>query len=787
MAEKEVTIKVTTETDVSNVEDLQTLLEDSQRKAEELGETLSNATDDIDTTGVDELDSSLEDGKSSAEELSDSLTDAGESAEELSSSMGNVDGSSLGGAASEADELASSLDNATSSADGLSDSLGLIESASLMGMAEGVGQYAEGAENLAQQMNTASISVGQLATQAGIAEPQMVSLINNISNATFPQSEAMQYVQLLDQLGVSASQLGESATNMDRINDAFGIGSDKVVQLTGSLKALGVDASNLPSTFNALAYAQSNVAGGVSQFQTVLQRLGPSFSEYGYNVDQAAVITAAASQKWGTGRKAMSELSSALKDANGDTRALEQSLGLQPGALSNATAATKEYEGQLQKLADEEAEHKTWIDQLNAAWEDISLSLSPILSPLASFIGLIGQFGQFALAINSIVTLVSTLKEIEIIGSIASTVAGGISTIGSALLGLLANPVVLAIVAIVALIAILWYLYNTNESVRAAIDGFISALWGIGETIYGYLVGAFEWLQGAWQNTVDFFTSGGQAIQDTIGGAFQWIQDTFMGVVTFFQTYGPLIAQVLFVVATGGIGAIILLIGQFAGMPTQLGAIFQNIIGRITSFVGSMVSNMVNGATRAVSSFVNGIASLPGRVYNELSKTLSKVIEWGSQIVGKLGEIAQRAWQAFIHGLGIGSPGYIQILTLKELTDTGERVPAAAQGIVRNLGTMAGKAVDSWGNPTFGYSLEGTTDLTNVNNGLELGEILRLLGELVSAIKGGDSKGNISNTFVLNGDMDSEDRMRKFIDAVIREMDWDNNTAGRTIDNGGSL
>ena len=85
---------------------------------------------------------------------------------------------------------------------------------------------------MSQDMNRAAITVGQLSKQAGVAEPEMISLINTISNATFPNEEAMQYVQLLDQLNVPSDKLAESATNMDRINDAFQIGSDKVVQLT---------------------------------------------------------------------------------------------------------------------------------------------------------------------------------------------------------------------------------------------------------------------------------------------------------------------------------------------------------------------------------------------------------------------------------------------------------------------------------------------------------------------------------------------------------------------------
>ena len=805
MAEKEVKIKVTTETDMGQLEDLKATIEEVKSSASQLGDEGSESLNEIGdeaedaTSNVDDLDSSvdelsdnidnitpdsLNEVATEADNTATSTEEAAESASELADNLDNIDGSGLGQAANEADGLSDSLQNASNSADGVSDSLSVIESASFMGLAEGIGQYAAGAENLAQEMNTAAISVGQLSTNVGMAEPQMVSLINHISNATFPQNEAMAYVNALNQMGVEASKLGDAATNMDRINDATGIGYQKTMQLTQGLQAVGVSADNLPSSFNAIAYAQANVNGGADTLSQVLKRQAATINEYGLNVDQLVIIMQKLSERGVQGMKMGSELSKVLKDTNGDTKALEQSLGLTAGALSNAGDATAKYSGKLQQLADEEAEHKTWIDQLNAAWEDMSLTLSPVLSPLMSFVGIIGQFGQFALAVNSINTLVQGITGISIISKIAPMVSSGIGMISGALTFLAANPIVLVVIAIVALVAILWHLYNTNEDVRNAIDGLIATLWSIGETIYGYLVGAIEWLGGAWQNTVDFFTSGGQAIQDALGGAFQWIMDVWNAFVTTITTYGPLIGEILFVMATGGVGAILLLVQSMMGGNTKLGAIFNQMLQKVLSFASNFINNLANAARNAVNNFVTGVSSLPGRVYDELAKTLDRVIQWGSQIVSKLGSIAQQAWQAFIRGLGIGSPGYIQILTLKELADTGKRIPENAKGIVENLAVMADKAVDAWGTPKLDFETGKVNGngLVNIDNNTTLNNsnLSSLLNELLGSLN------NNQNTepqliFNLYGDIDDDKRMEKFLNAVRKELNWNNKTAGRTV------
>ena len=107
----------------------------------------------------------------------------------------------------------------------------------------------------------------------GVAEPQMISLINHISNATFPQNEAMAYVQALNQMGVSADKLGDSATNMDKINDATHIGYGNVFQLTQGLRSMGFEANNLPSSFNALAFAFANIFSICSHSLSVMAEL----------------------------------------------------------------------------------------------------------------------------------------------------------------------------------------------------------------------------------------------------------------------------------------------------------------------------------------------------------------------------------------------------------------------------------------------------------------------------------------------------------------------------------
>lgn len=826
MVEKEIRIKVSTEADTSQVQDLQELLEQLQQNGNIQFEA------DVDVKDIETLESELEAAKSNVEDLenqlvgiemgtvdgdfdevSQQLEEASARVDELQSSLDSLNPGGSNDIPGTFDEMGGSADKANEEIDELQGSLDLMNAGALMGISSELGALGDKAEGMAQDMNNAAITVGQLATQTGIAEPQLVDMINHISNATFPQSEAMMYVKSLDQIGVSSGNLGKSATDLDKINDAFGLGANTVNSLGQELSVLGVDMNNVSSSFNALAYANSNTVGGMENYYAFLRKYDAQFKELGFNVDQASVIIAGATQKYGGGRAALSGLSTALKDANGDTRALEEALGLQAGSIENASQLTGEYEGQLQSLADEEAEHKTWLDQLGAAWEDMTLKLSPVLSPLASFMGIVGQAGSFAVGINGITTLANNFRKLEIVksiggkldglkgklsgvGSAARTTGGhiltlaknlgssvltaaknagtaffnlgkevwnaGINAIKSAGAWLIAkgqlvvstlatwaqtaaqtalnfvmnmNPIMLVVMAIGALIAVLGYLYFNNEQVRAAVDGLGQSLMMFGQWVYN---GAIYWLQ--------------------------QLQTTLMNLWNYIVTLGGLLPANVQITGNSIIDTIIRVLAFIATLPLQLGMIFINILARVLGFGNNFSQRMLTAAWNAVTNFGNAIAQIPSRLATELGNALNKVNEWAATLPQKFWDAGVNAVKNFLNALGIHSPGTMQRMLVWEVSEMGRRVPEEGERLLSNVSRLGSDVVDSFGEPSLGLRYDDT-----LNSQIETG-----------------NAGNTGNTgdiynFNLYGDMDNEERMNRFVDEVIRRLNFENETAGRTV------
>ena len=737
MVEKEVKIKVTTEADAQQLEDMGTKLEESQEKADALGQSLDNASESAGQLG-ETGSQSLDEVGSSADETSDSLDNATDSSDNLNGSLENVNGESLIGASADADSLGDSLENASANAEQLSDSMGLIESTMVMDMANQVGALGDSAEGMAQEMNQASITVGQLATNVGMAEPQMVSLINNISNKTFPQEEAMAYVNALNQMGVSADKLGESATNMDRINDATGVGYQTVMDLTAGLRSMGITADNLPASFNAIAYAEDKVYDGVGTLQQVLKTQAGTINEYGLSIDQVVVVLSTLQSQTGlTGRRLSSELGTRLKDCNGDIGALEQSLGLANGTLANASSLTDEYAGKIQTLADEEAEHKTFIDELNAGWEDMQLLLAPVLSPISSFLGLLGQFGQTALAINSLITLAETFGILKTanLALIPSQIAEGFA--GWFSIGWIAVAILLGLALGYALV----WLYNNCDWFREAVDALGQALQGFAQFIYSSVIGALDWLKQKLEDLWNYVMTLGGLLPANVDLTGNKIVDSILRVMLFILT-----------------------------LPMQLAMIFTNIIAKTLGFGDNFAQRMIQSAMRAVQGFLSYIRRLPQIVMDEFNRVLGLVNDFINSLPQRVWEMGVAIIDALKRALGIGSPGHMYYMFEGELERIDDLPEDKSYSITRNVSLLGQKMVSAFGsaNINSGFDNMDTSDIGNNN----------LIGS--SKNNNATGKGDVYNTFNIDY-LAKKEFVQDIIDIIKNEIYWDNETAGRTV------
>ena len=797
MADNEIELKIVTKADTTEAEALEDVIE----------EVKTSASDEI------SMESNAEEVSTEFEDLADSAGTAKESIDSANDSTSNLDSSNVNNASSDFDDLTNSASDANTELENLQSSMDMIEAGALMSISHELSSLGSEAEGAAQDMNNTAISLGQLATNANMAEGDMTNLIANISNVTFPKEEAISYVNMLNQMGVASDKLGESATNIDKINDATGMGSTKAMQLVRGFGALGVQGDNLASTFNAVAYAEANSIDGAGELGTVLKRQAGVLNEYNIDVDTATVAISQLSHQYGSSMKAGSALSKALKDNNGDLKAVEQQLGLTAGSLENASSITGQYQGKLEDLAAEEMEHKTVIERLGAAYDDLTMYLSPVLSPLSSFMGIIGQAGSFAVGVNGLNTLWQSMQKLSIVQSITgrfsglkTAVMGAGGAAKSAVLNyaslskeLLVNAVNAARNAATSFATLAKEVLTAGyNALKSAAMWLVQKAQLIATTVADYAAAAAQWALNIAMDAnpimlvvlaitaliavlgylyfnneqvrqaVDWlgqsFVNLGQTIYNAVLGFVSWVQLQLTNLYNYIMTFGGLLDSNVSITGNNIVDSILMTLAFVATLPFQIAKYLTDVIAEVLGFGPNFTSNLIQSAVDAVNGFLDKIKSLPDALLGELNRMIQHALDFASHFPEIIWEAAVNAVTGFGDGSGIHSPGFMARMLEGEMERLESLPVSFAPRISKNTEALGSKMVNAFSS-------------TNLD-GLEVSNSV-LTG---SSNKNDDfnAANNGINVTFEGCTFDKKERVQEVLDILNNYFLWNNATAGRT-------
>lgn len=365
------------------------------------------------------------------------------------------------------------------------------------------------------------------------------------------------------------------------------------------------------------------------------------------------------------------------------------------------------------------------LDEMSGGLVGMAIALGSFATPLTDTImGL----GQMATGINAIKDLgfIQWLKDLEImtkLSAAADWLLAGAQAVLNAVMSM--NPIMLIVIALVALAAALVWAYYNVDWFRQMVDGAWQALVQFGQYIYGVVTGALQWLG----NLFTQFTS-------QLGLNTQnWIQ-AILGFILFIPM-----------------------------LPIRLGIALANAIAKALGFGDNFISTMLNAGAKGLSNFINNIVQIPQKLGAELGNALDKVNEWAATLPAKFWEAGVNAVKQFLSALGIASPGTMQRMIVWEVSEMGKRVPKEGEKLTSSLSALGEDAVDSFGNPTLGVDF----DDGNFANG-SIDRVLNLAGQNTGDI--------IIN---IEGDVDSNRRINQIVEAVRREISWNNKTANRTV------
>ena len=753
MAENNLDININTHADKTKVEDLSEAITTLQ-------EMDKNVEIDVDVDN-----SPINDAEDSVESLDDSMSDASGSASDLSDSVEDVDSSAI-----------NDVSDASADAD------------------ENLSKTSESANNVQVSISNIDPSViEQIALAAGASADEMDKLKSNTDDVNTSMT-------MVDAMASATLSAGVTAGFMSASN-AAGNYNDTMVRLAYAMSGTSMSAEEAEQKFGALISTMTDETGrgagavrahlinmgnvGITSEQTLSEsfegiskaafQMGESMDSMEMKFQTMALTGRAGSRQlkaFGLETKDLAEAMGVSVDEVKDKFA-EMDATSRANVLSTAlnmkygSEVTENYKNSYEHLMDTMNRAKDYF--IRVVGEALLPILIPTIQNAANIVNFLsGAFRGLPDPIKGVIgTALSLVAGVTAVGlGISATTkfisaaiapfrllaqSQRVAAIAQWALNssILANPITWLVIAIIALIVVLGYLYFNNEQVRNAINGLGQAFVEAGQIIYTSVLNFVDWVITSLQNLYTYIMTFGGLLESNVSITGNNIVDSVLGVMIFIAT-----------------------------LPFQLAMVFTNMIAKTLGFGDNFVQRMITAGVNSVTRFMAQISSLPGRFVGELNSMLSAVGQWAATLPAKFWEAGVNAVKNFLNALGIHSPGIMQIKLLKELEDTGDRIPVESQNLIRNLGIVGKNAVKSFGNPKFNIDFD-TSDLNELKSSdLDLSNT-----SLLELLSSNNEKGNAKTVnLTLNvGTVDKKERIDEIIEAVRDYFLWDNTTAGRTV------
>jgi hypothetical protein len=334
----------------------------------------------------------------------------------------------------------------------------------------GVAAAAAGAglELLARQQNALSEATDKLSIASGLSSSDLRNMVTDVTGYGDSIKEVVNTMQLGAEQGLKSKQaLMEYASYLDMVGDAAGENSDAIADSMIALEAYGISAENVTDTQGAFGYMLNKTTYGVGQFLDTAKKAAPALDKFDLSVDQLAIMLDLLEEKGYDGKQALKLINDAAGESSNITE-LTKNLGLVPGALNNASAATAPYKESLSALAEAHDENLTVIQKLTSAWNDMAYKAG-------DFIGQISGLAPALMLVGPALGGLKGLQDLMGPAGLAGVIPAITGMLGPAgLAGALAG-IALPLAAAAAGVAALFLAYKTNFlGFKDTVDGSVT-------------------------------------------------------------------------------------------------------------------------------------------------------------------------------------------------------------------------------------------------------------------------------------------------------------------------
>lgn len=376
------------------------------------------------------------------------------------------------------------------------------------------------------------------------------------------------------------------------------------------------------------------------------------------------------------------------------------------------------------------------IDKMKSGFEGLAISIGEtsngalrgfvqfITNAVIPAIGfLVDNAGAVAVVLAGVGIAIAAVKFGSIVAGIQKVI-GVFKAMGAALA---ANPFAIVVLAITAAVAAFMYLYNTNETVRNAVNSAWESIKSAAMETWG-VIGPYI------QQAMDAAAPVVQMAMDAIGQAIGWLAENvlplavsaFQNLCGFIQAAAPVVAAIVSA-AWGVIQSVISFAMQYV-VPVVVGAFntIKSVISTVMAFLQPLISAAWNAIKAVFSSVIMPIVTFVRVKFNEIKSVITLVMALAQHIIKSAWDRIKGAFEVVSSIVGKVTSGFnsIKESMIKPITEAKNKVKSMLDKIKGLFPLKVGKIMDNiklphisvnGGSAPYGIGGKGTKPSFSVN------------------------------------------------------------------------
>ena len=574
--------------------------------------------------------------------------------------------------------------------------------------------FTDGFKNV---MKTATIAA------AGAATAFAAFGINAAANT---QAMEAQFTQTFGELE------GEAKSSVDALGKEFGMVPERITpaftQMTAKFKGLGMDteaameqaAKATTVAADASAFYDTSMEDAQSSLNSFVNgsyEAGESIGLFANESQMAAYASETLGQDWATldeagkqvVRLGFAEAMQASAGATGQASRESESFSNQMG---NVKSAFSTFAGAVMEPI---------MDPLIAGLSNAADWLVKAGDGVKAFFGWMSEnqttVKVIAIAIGTLAAAIGVYNIMQNWAAIATFASTNALAAWGAVVGFITSPITLVILAIGALVAIFYYLYNTNETVRAAIDtawnfissviqsvistvsAFVMSVWG---TLVAWWAANGELVKQTAETVWNAIKSAVTAVMDYLAPFIQGAWSNITNIISAAWDFITSVVETAINLVLGIITAVMQAIngdweGAWETIKSTLSAAWDSIVSTVTDKFVNVVDAVKTGVQDAITAFKSFVSDAIAAGSDLIGGFVQGIKDKASSLVDSVKGVVGDAIQAAKDLLKIGSPSKV-FNQFGRWTDEGlaNGIDAGAGGPLKSVKNMVGAVANAW-------------------------------------------------------------------------------------------